>query len=119
MSSLELLALSAALGTDLFSVAVPIGMNRMRRRIILRAAAVFALFHIVLILTGYYVGHFLGSVVERVGVYNSDYPLVAMENWASILGSLVLIGLGLYMIRENLIGAVLKKEPILCRGFRY
>ncbi len=102
MTSLELLMLSAALGTDLFSVAVPIGMNPMRRKIIFRAAIVFALFHIVLILTGYYIGNFLGSVVERFGSYHSEYPLLVMENWASILGALVLIGLGIYMIRENL-----------------
>lgn len=106
MTSLELLVLSAALGTDLFSVAIPIGMNRMRRKIIFRAAVVFALFHIVLILAGYYIGHFLGTVVERVGNYHSEYPLLVMENWPSILGALVLIGLGIYMIRENLAGAV-------------
>lgn len=102
MTSLELLMLSAALGTDLFSVAVPIGMNPMRRKIIFRAAVVFALFHIVLILTGYYIGNFLGAVVERFGSYHSEYPLLVMENWASILGALILIGLGIYMIRENI-----------------
>lgn len=110
LTSLELLVLSTALGTDLFSVAVPIGMNRMRRKIIFRAAVVFALFHIVLILAGYYIGHFLGSVVERVGTHHSEYPLLVMENWASILGALVLIGLGIYMIKENVTGAVSHKN---------
>lgn len=110
MNSLELLVLSAALGTDLFSVAVPIGMNRMRRKIIFRAAVVFALFHIVLILAGYYIGHFLGSVMEKFSTYHSEYPLLVMENWASILGALVLIGLGIYMIRENVIGVVPHKN---------
>jgi putative Mn2+ efflux pump MntP len=110
LTSLELLVLSAALGTDLFSVAVPIGMNRMRRKIIFRAAVVFALFHIVLILAGYNIGHFLGSVVEHVGTQHSEYPLLVMENWASILGALVLIGLGIYMIRENVVGAVSNKN---------
>lgn len=110
VTGLELLVLSIALGTDLFSVAVPIGMNRMKHKVILRAAVVFALFHIVLILTGYYVGHFLGSVVEHVGAYHSDYPFIAMENWASILGALVLMGLGIYMIRENVVGAVSNKN---------
>lgn len=110
MTSVELLVLSAALGTDLFSVAVPIGMNRMRRKVIFRAAVVFALFHIVLILAGYYIGHFLGSVVERVGTHHSEYPFLVMENWASILGALVLIGLGIYMIMENLTGTVSNKH---------
>ncbi|SFL63130.1 manganese efflux pump MntP [Pelosinus propionicus] len=110
MTSLELLMLSAALGTDLFSVSVPIGMNPMRRKIIFRAAVVFALFHIVLILTGYYIGNFLGSVVERFGSYHSEYPLLVMENWASILGALVLSGLGIYMIRENLFAAEINQN---------
>ena len=103
MSSLELLILSMALGTDLFSVAIPIGMNPMRLKTIFRAAVIFALFHIVLILSGYHIGHFLGAVVEGVGIANLEYPILAVENWASILGSLVLTVLGMYMIKENLV----------------
>lgn len=103
MTSIELLILSVALGTDLFSVAIPIGMNPMRLRVVFRAAVIFAIFHIVLILSGYYIGHFLGAVVERVGIANLDYPILAVQNWASILGSLVLMGLGSYMIKENLV----------------
>jgi len=106
LSSVELLILSVALGTDLFSVAIPIGMNPMRFRIVFRAAVIFAIFHIVLILTGYYIGHFLGAVVEGVGAANLDFPVMAMENWASILGALVLTGLGVYMIKENLVCTV-------------
>ena len=106
MSSVELLILSVALGTDLFSVAIPIGMHPMRFRVLFRAAIIFAIFHIVLILSGYYIGHFLGSVVEGVGIANLDYPIMAMENWASILGALVLTGLGIYMIKENLVCSV-------------
>ena len=102
MSSIELLILSVALGTDLFSVAIPIGMNPIRFRVVFRAAVIFAIFHIVLILSGYYIGHFLGAVVESAGVANPNYPIMAMENWASILGALVLTGLGIYMIKENL-----------------
>lgn len=102
LSSIELLILSVALGTDLFSVAVPIGMNPVRFRTIIRASVIFALFHIVLILSGYYIGHFLGAVVEGVGINNSAYPIMAMGNWASVLGALVLTGLGIYMIKENL-----------------
>ncbi|SDF00576.1 manganese efflux pump MntP family protein [Sporolituus thermophilus] len=104
MSVLELFVLSAALGTDLFSVAVPIGMNRVRLRVIVRSAAVFALFHIIMILTGYYVGHWLGSVVEHVSTYHIDLPAATVQNWASALGALVLAGLGLHMIKENLAG---------------
>nr|WP_092070693.1 manganese efflux pump [Dendrosporobacter quercicolus]NSL48343.1 manganese efflux pump [Dendrosporobacter quercicolus DSM 1736]SDM13766.1 Putative Mn2+ efflux pump MntP [Dendrosporobacter quercicolus] len=101
MGGLELLVLSVALGTDLFSVAIPIGMNRVRLRIILRAAVVFAVFHILMILGGYHLGHWMGHVVEHFGSYHSDCPVLLMENWASILGSLVLAGLGIHMIRES------------------
>lgn len=104
LGGLELLVLSVALGTDLFSVAIPIGMNRVRLRIILRAAVVFAVFHIIMILAGYHMGHWLGTVVEHVGSYHSDCPVILMENWAGIVGALVLIGLGVHMIKENVTG---------------
>ena len=102
MSTVELLILSTALGTDLFSVAVPIGMGRIRRRTILLAAVVFALFHIVMILAGYHAGHWLGHMVEHVGTYHIDTPAVNVQNWAAILGAVVLAGLGLHMIKDNL-----------------
>ncbi len=102
LSLLELFVLSTALGTDLFSVAIPIGMNRVGLRVIFRSAAVFALFHIVMILTGYYVGHWLGLVVEHVGTYHIDWPAAAVQDWAGAIGALVLAALGLHMIRENI-----------------
>lgn len=104
LSGAELFVLSVALGTDLFSVAIPIGMNRVRLYIILRAAVVFALFHIVMILAGYYAGHWLGTMVEHLGSYHIDYSEAMVQNWASILGAVVLAGLGAHMIKENLYG---------------
>lgn len=115
MGSIELLVLSVALGTDLFSVAIPIGMNPMRFRVIFRAAVIFAVFHIVLILAGYYIGHFIGGVVERMGADQSYCPAMAIQNWASVLGAFVLTGLGVYMIKENLAGPSLdenKSHPL-------
>jgi len=106
LSHIEFLIVSAALGMDLFSVAIPIGMQGVKARVIVRAALVFALFHIVLILAGYYIGHFLGSVVEQFSVGSMDHPMMAMQNWASLLGALVLVGLGLYMIKEHSAGTV-------------
>lgn len=102
LSTIELLVLSMALGTDLFSVAIPIGMKPVRLKVILRAALTFAVFHIVLILLGYYLGHFMGAIMERMGSYSSDCKILAVENWASIFGALVLTGLGIYMSKENL-----------------
>lgn len=115
MSNIEFMLLSLALGTDLFSVAIPIGMKPMRLKIIFRAALTFAFFHIVLILAGYYIGHFMGAMVERMGAYNFDYQIMAIENWASILGALVLTGLGTCMIKGNLcpdVGKEGKQHPL-------
>lgn len=100
MSLVELFVLSTALAADMFSVAIPIGMNRVRLRLILRAAVVFAVFHIVMILTGYHAGHWLGTVVEHVGAYHLEGPLANVQNWATVFGALVLTGLGVHMIRE-------------------
>lgn len=104
MSIVELIVLSTALGTDLFSVAVPIGMNRLRRRNILQSALVFALFHIIMILAGYHLGHWLGAMVEHVGSYHVNWPGVMIQDWAAILGAVVLAGLGIMMIQHNLAG---------------
>ena len=98
LSTLEIFALSVALGADLFSVAVPIGMNRIRRRLIVQAAAVFALFHIVMILIGYYAGCWLSQFVEHLGTYHFDFPITLVENVAQGIGALVLAGLGVEML---------------------
>lgn len=97
----ELLVLSTALGMDLFSVAIPIGMQHIGRKVILRASFVFAVFHIVMLLSGYYIGNLLGAVVDKIGA-NSGISVLMMENCASIIGASVLIGLGLLMIKEGL-----------------
>ena len=62
LSSLELVILSVALGTDLFSVAIPIGMNRVPPKLYC-VLLLFAIFHI-MILTGFYAGRWLGTVVS-------------------------------------------------------
>lgn len=101
LSLVELFVLSAALGTDLVSVAIPIGMNRIRFRVIVRAALVFAGFHIIMILAGYHIGHWLGTVVEHVETYHITWPAAAVQDWAGIIGAIVLTVLGVHMIREN------------------
>ncbi|SEO45626.1 manganese efflux pump MntP [Propionispora vibrioides] len=104
MSSLEVFILSVALGTDLFSVAIPIGMNKIRWRVIVWASFVFAVFHIVMILTGYHFGHWLGTLVEHIETYHVATPSLVIQNWASAFGAVVLMGLGAYMIKENIAG---------------
>lgn len=125
MGNLELVILSFALGTDLFSVAIPLGMKHVTQKIVLKAAAVFAIFHIVMILTGYHIGHFLGALVEKVEVeFFSGLPMLAIQNWASMLGAAVLIGLGARMIkshadeaREETVRHALTGFPLLLLAF--
>lgn len=100
LSTFEFFALSIALGADLFSVAVPIGMNSVRRRLIVRAAAIFALFHIGMILLGYYAGNWICRFVEHLGTYHFDCPALLVENLAQGVGALVLAGLGVEMIAD-------------------
>lgn len=102
MTVLELLVLSTALGMDLFSVAVPIGMNKVRLRMIFWSALVFAAFHIVMILTGYYAGHWLGGMVEEISVCHIGWHVASVQDCASIAGAMILAGLGFYMIKTNL-----------------
>lgn len=116
MSSTELLILSVALGADLFSVSVPIGMFGVRLKMLLHAAAVFAIFHIVMILTGYFAGHWLGEVVEHVGTYHIDYPAALVQNWACLIGAVILIALGLHMVRENIKGSFTAQATASLQG---
>lgn len=101
MSTFEIFALSVALGADLFSVAVPIGMNKIRRRLIVQAAAVFALFHVGMILVGYYTGRWISRTFEHLGAYHFDCPVTLVENVAQGIGALVLAGLGIEMIFDH------------------
>jgi putative Mn2+ efflux pump MntP len=100
LGSAEICILSVALGMDLFSVAILIGMNHIKRRVIVKASFVFAIFHIVMLLAGYYIGRFLGGLVDKLGVY-SDSSVLIIENCASIVGAGVLVGLGILMLRES------------------
>ncbi|MBU2702148.1 putative Mn2+ efflux pump MntP [Sporomusaceae bacterium BoRhaA] len=103
MTVLNLLLLSFALGTDLFSVAIPIGMTHLSRWTIFRASLVFALFHIVMILTGYHLGHGLGTFVEEVGSQQVLGPQAVIQNWADLLGAVILVLIGVNMIRESFV----------------
>jgi manganese efflux pump family protein len=101
MSFVRLILLSTALGTDLFSVTLGLGMNRVRLRQILKASVCFALAHIFLLLTGYNLGHLLGYFIEHIGTHHNPFSTDMVQNWAGILGAVVLILLGINMIWEN------------------
>lgn len=101
MSDTEIFVLSAALGMDLFSVAVPIGMQRVRLTAIFKASCVFALLHIVMLLSGYYLGDVCGAAVEWLESCASASALL-VEDVASLLGAGVLVALGLWSLKESL-----------------
>lgn len=118
MNTMELFVLSAALGMDLFSIAIPIGMNRVERVLIIKASIVFALFHIIMLVAGFYCGNFLGAVVDKLGA-GSGLSLLMAENFASIIGAAVLMGLGILMIKESFEheGDKVQKRADILRGW--
>ena len=102
MSIVRLILLSTALGTDLFSVTLGLGMNRFRLRQILKASVCFSLAHVFLLLTGYNLGHYLGYFVEHIGTHHNPFTSDSMQNWAGMLGAFVLVLLGINMIWGNI-----------------
>lgn len=83
MSLLTILLLAVALGTDAFSMCLGIGMAGVRpRQIVLISVAVFA-FHIIMPLTGWFLGSLAGGIAGRA---------------AGITGSMILIYLGARML---------------------
>ncbi|WIW70956.1 manganese efflux pump MntP [Anaerosinus gibii] len=102
MTDLELFIMSVALGMDLFSIAIPIGMNRLKKRVIIKASIVFATFHITMLLSGCYIGGFLGKLIDRFGA-ESGLSVLMLGDWAGAITGVVLAGLGVKMIRESLV----------------
>lgn len=82
-----ILLVAVALGTDAFSLAVGIGMNRVKTRQIVLIAATVMVFHVVMPLIGLIAGNFLGGLLGQMAVF---------------VGGGVLVIIGLQMIRENL-----------------
>jgi putative Mn2+ efflux pump MntP len=107
----QLLVLSMALGTDLFSVAVPIGMSRLNVKIMVKAAVVFALFHILLLLAGYYLGVLLEFYFQSLQPV--QHPWFNMHNVASCIGGSVLLLLGIHMLYPK------KGGGTICCGKRF
>lgn len=85
MSTVTVLALAVALGTDAFSMCLGLGMAGVTRRQIVVVSLTVLVFHIVMPLVGWYAGEFVGTVAGRA---------------ASIAGALLLVYLGIKMIRS-------------------
>ncbi len=83
MSFYTLMILAVALGTDAFSLCVGIGIAGITRRQIAYISVTVLIFHILMPLTGWYVGEFAGSRIGRA---------------AAVIGALLLFYLGVRMI---------------------
>lgn len=86
MSIITILLLAIALGADAFSVCLGLGMAGIRRKQVSFLCMAIFIFHVVLPLTGWYVGNLAGNLVGQT---------------ASIIGALVLIFLGIKMFWET------------------
>lgn len=84
---LTLLIMAFALGMDAFSVGLGMGMYKLRLREIFKIGITIGLFHVVMPLLGMGAGHFLS---EKFGTF------------ASLIGGLLLILLGVQMILASL-----------------
>ncbi|MGI6551797.1 MAG: manganese efflux pump MntP family protein [Bacillota bacterium] len=89
MTFYSLLLVAAALGADAFSMAVGLGLSGLRRRQLYLFAGAVALFHVLMPLTGLWLGSLLGKAIGR---------------WAGYLGALVLVFIGLHMLKEGWTG---------------
>ncbi len=86
MDYFTLMAVSVALGTDAFSLALGLGTTGVRLRRILEISLVVSVFHVFMPLIGLIIGDFLGRVVGNV---------------ATVTGALVVIFIGLQMLWES------------------
>jgi len=104
---------AVALGTDAFSVAIVVGMQKYNIREIFKISGIIALFHIFMPLSGLYGAYFIEGLLKNVFNLNGriDYVL-------SLVGSGLLLLIGFYMVIEKWLG---RKEEICylkLRGWR-
>ncbi|WP_366923697.1 manganese efflux pump MntP family protein [Metallumcola ferriviriculae] len=83
MDYVTLMAVSVALGTDAFSMALGLGTTGVRLRRIVEISLVVSVFHVFMPLIGLVVGAFLGRVVGNI---------------ATVIGALVVMFIGLQML---------------------
>ncbi|SFU64372.1 manganese efflux pump MntP family protein [Alicyclobacillus macrosporangiidus] len=79
----EILMMSMALGMDAFSLSIGIGLHGIRRQAALRLAGTIGVFHVLMTLTGLYIGLAMQGLLGAV---------------AQGFGALLLCGMGLHML---------------------
>lgn len=83
MSFALIIAVAVALGADAFSVALALGITGINKGMVIRLSLIVALFHVIMPLTGLWVGESLGHLLGHL---------------ANVIGGLVLLWLGGRMI---------------------
>lgn len=86
MSTITLLVMAVALGTDAFSMCLGLGMAGVTLRQILTISLTVLVFHVLMPLLGWFAGDITGTLVGRA---------------AGVIGAVLLIWLGLKMIRSS------------------
>ncbi|SPF55998.1 putative manganese efflux pump MntP [Candidatus Desulfosporosinus infrequens] len=79
MNLVWVVAVAIALGADAFSLSLAIGLSGIRKSMMFRLSLIVAIFHVVMPLAGILLGEALGAIIGR---------------YASLIGALVLMGLG-------------------------
>ena len=96
MSIIELISLGLALGTDAFSVSLAIGTKKLNLLLTLKLGLIIGLFHIIMPLLGLKLGLFLHNF------FGNYYFTATIDSVTTLIGSSVLILLGIIMIYENM-----------------
>ena len=86
---ITLLLMAIALGLDAFSFGVGIGIKGIRLLDILKISIVIALFHVLMPLVGFFMGHYVGSLLGNI---------------ANRSGGVLLAMLGLHMVYNAIFG---------------
>lgn len=105
MSFGEIMVIAVALGTDAFSVAVVVGVQRFCSEVIIKISSVIAIFHIIMPLFGLYGGNMVKKFIE-----NYFFAGASLDNIFNFIGAGILFLLGIYMIFEK----YMEKEEEIC-----
>lgn len=96
--------IALALGMDSFSMCLGLGTGGFRKRVIWLFTAIVGLFHVIFPLLGLFFGIMAGRW---------------LGNAATILGALILMGIGLKMIYETYMGYGWQQGQVEIKGWEY
>ncbi|MDI3547310.1 MAG: hypothetical protein PWR10_962 [Halanaerobiales bacterium] len=112
MSLLEMITVAIALGTDAFSVAIVIGIQKYSLRDIIKISSLIAVFHIFMPLSGLYGGHFIEDILRILLGLNGRIDRVL-----NLVGSGLLLLIGFYMVIEKWLDREEELSDLSLRGW--